>query len=687
MLSPQPSKTNLFLKASKIPKLPRSLNTSPRAQGTAESFGFESAISTQTSMDKSLFNFLIKCLEEVDYGLDTVALRCKGLDRELWDLVKKCKGNVRGVKDKVLEYHPEDGGNKSMDILHESSIILKPDSNEYCTFLEFLVSYEQGKSEMIIQKTKFPKVRMKEIDKALNEEFSVKGLLPSISKQSDSNQVDKMIKESKLLVKKIKTTLSNKSQLAPDIEQLLEVSESLEDFISLSSLEGQSLIEAKSFLEESRVLSEEKKKLEDLYEALLSDHQDLNSNYSHLLTRLNKQVQVLKFQSQTLSSISQSLSELRFLFEISSKAIKDNISSLIQKFSKTHSVVLTKKFYCHEQEKENLVIENSRLNNTVKDLKRKLQQAQDELENCKKPTDDSDSLDLDSNFADMIEMQKLKDQIRTLNYKIYESSNLYSKDLESYKSVISRLRSQIFAQEERIRSLNSKLCEVFQEKEKLLDEVSRFNCCSQNLNLAELQVPEVSADKSSKVRPSDVLEILTDELEDIVNVLKSHNLFSRFHDNNVSLLRKAAEFLAGLKDEMIDDSKCFEDVLENLVKERCKRLSGKLESFKDCLQIDSVLKDKQMEIYRMKVKDKKGQIEMIKQQNDYLKRTVKDLQAELAKVNPVDAEGVRQLFVSVVKEIPALKVGAEQMLLVYMRSVGLSQAEIANVNLERRVKL
>ena len=99
-----------------------------------------------------------------------------------------------------------------------------------------------------------------------------------------------------------------------------------------------------------------------------------------------------------------------------------------------------------------------------------------------------------------------------------------------------------------------------------------------------------------------------------------------------------------------------------------------------------MLKDKQVEIYRTKLKDKKGQLELLKQQNDYLKRTVKDLQIELAKASPVDAECARGLFVSIVKQVPALQVEAEQMLLVFMKNIGLSQAEIASVNGERRVK-
>ena len=685
MLSPQPSKTNLLLKPSNIPRFPRSQNTSPRNQVSVVSLNNESGISTQSSMNKSTYNFLLKCLNDVNSNLDIMAKRCKALDHELNDLVQNCKKTVKVVKEKVKELNPEDGQNKSMDILQECSIVLQPDSNEYCNFLEFLVSYEQGKSEMIIQKTKFPKVRMKEIDKALNEEFSVKGVLPSLSKQNDLNQVDKMIKESKMLVKKIKNGLSNKSQVAPDIEQLLEVSETFEDFISLSSLEGQSFIETKSFLEDSRVLTEEKKKLEELYEVLLSDQHKLSSKHSHLITRLDHQDQVLKFQLKTLALISQNLAELRFDFEAFTRETSDYVSTLRQKFSINSKTWQNSASWIAE--KENLLKENSRLSSAVKDLKKQLQHTQEEIENCKKPTDDSDSLDLDSNLNDMIEMQKLKDQIRVLNFKIYESSNSHSKDLENCKSVISRLRTQIFAQEERIRSLNSKLSEMFLDKEKLLDEISRFQCLSQSHNLNELQVPEVSAEKSSKVQPSDVLEILTDELEDIVNVLKSHNLFVKYHDNNVNLLRRAAEFVAGLKDDMLDDSRCFEEVLESLVKKRrSKRSSGRLEGVDKGLDFDSVLKEKQLEVYRMKVKDKKGQLDLIKQQNDYLKRTVKDLQVELGKVNPANAECARELFVNMIQEVPALKVGAEQMLLVFMRCLGLSQGEIANVNLQRRVK-
>ena len=687
MLSPQHSKTNLMLKPSNIPKFPRSQNTSPRNQASTETSNNESGISTQSSVNKSMYNFLLKGLNDVNSNLDIVAKRCKSLDHEVFDLVQNCKKTLAAVKDKVKELNPEEEEmNKTTNEVQETSVILKPDSNEYCSFLEFLVSYEQGKSDMIIKKAKFPKVKLKEIDKALNEEFSLKGNLPSLSKQPEILQVDKMLKESKILLKKIKSNLVSRAQISTEIEQLLEVSDMGEEFISISSLEGQSFIDSKSFLEDSRALIEEKKKFQDLYEGLSNDHKKLTGKYSYLISRFNKQDQELKYQSRTLILISRNLAELRHHFIIFSKEISDYISTLAQKFcinstNSENSLVLVKNSSSWNTEKEKLLKENSKLSLNVKDLKKKLQRAQEELESCKQPAEDSDSLDLESNLNDMIEMQKLKDQIRILNFKIYESSNTYSKDLDNYKAVISKLRNQNFAQEERIRSLNSKISEILQDKEKLLDEISRFHCLPENKNLNELQVPEVSAEKSSKVQPSDVLEILTDELEDIVNVLKSHNLFVKFHDNNVNLLRKAVEFLAGLKDDMLDESKYFEEILEGLVKERRSR--GLSENFMD---VDSVLKDKQVEIYRTKLKDKKGQLELLKQQNDYLKRTVKDLQIELAKASPVDAECARGLFVSIVKQVPALKVEAEQMLLVFMKNIGLSQAEIANVNGERRVK-
>ena len=687
MLSPQQSKTNLMLKPSNIPRFPRSLNTSPRNQPSTETSNNESGISTQSSVNRSTYNFLMKGLNDVNSNLDVVAKRCKFLDHEVFDLVQNCKKNLAGVKEKVKELNTEEEEiNKTTGELQESSIVLKPDSNEYCSFLEFLVSYEQGKSEMIIKKAKFPRAKLKEIDKALNEEFLLKGVLPNLSKQSDLSQADKMIKESKLLLKKIKHNLSTKAQISADLEQLLEVSAMQEEFISISSLEGQSFIDSKSFLEDSRALIEEKKRFQDLYEGLSNDHKKLTGKYSYLITRFNKQDQELKFQSRTLALVARSLAELRHNFLQFSKEISDYISALAQKFCINsapceNSLVLVKNSNSWSSAHDRLLKENSKLSATVKDLKKKLLKTQEELEDCKRPADDSDSLDLESNLNDMIEMQKLKDQIRILNFKLYESSNAYSKDLDGYKAVVGKLRNQNFAQEERIRALNLRISEIMQDKDKLLDEISRFHCLPEGKNLHELQVPEVSAEKSSKVQPSDVLEILTDELEDIVNVLKAHNLFVKFHDNNVNLLRRAVEFLAGLKDDMLDESKYFEEVLESLVKERRSRgLSENL------LNVDSVLKDKQVEIYRTKLKDKKGQLELLKQQNDYLKRTVKDLQIELAKASPVDAECARGLFVSIVKQVPALQVEAEQMLLVFMKNIGLSQAEIASVNGERRVK-
>jgi hypothetical protein len=610
------------------------------------------------------------------------------------------------VKEKVQELNPEEEA-KSSECLNESSVVIRPDLNEYCSFLEFLVEYEQGKSEMIIQKTKFPKSRVKEIDKNLTEEFSFKGLspgfqnlksLPVLHKNCENVSLgEKCVKECKNIVKRIKQSLLTRSSILPEIEKILEVSTSNEELISISSLEGQSFIDSRSYLDESHQLLEEKKKIQELYESLSMDHKKLTGKYSYLITRFNKQDQDLKFQAKKLKQLSTSLFDLRCIFLSFSQEIQVILQSLSSKLFPSNSLspsrylILTPSSY--DLKSNRLQQENSKLSSELKDLQKKLdsttaklysaQEKLEDLENCK--NEESDSLDLDSNMNDLLEMQKLRDQVRLLNFKIYENSNSYSKELDNYKSQISKLRSQNFAQEERIRVVNKKISDLFEEKEKLLEEISRFHCFPdvKTENIIYDRIEE-SHEKISSVQPSDVLAIFCDEVEDIVNILKNHGLFVRFHDNNVGLLRKAVEFLAGLKDDLMDESKYFEEILETLVKDRRSR--GLSEKIDFEIGTDSFLKDKQVEIYKIKIKDKKGQIELLKQQNNFLKRTVKDLQIELAKENPVDGECVRGLFVNIVKEVPPLKVNAEQMLLVFMKNLGLTQGDINRVNLERRVK-
>lgn len=689
MLSPQQSKMNLLLKPSNIPRLPRSCNNSPRSLNSVDISHNESVNSTQTSLNKSTCIQFLKNLNELSQSLDTVSRRSKSSDKDLNELLQNCKISIKLVKDKFKDLNFEDDL-KSSDSKssQESSLLIRPDLSEYCLFLEHIIAYEQSKTEIIIQKTKFPKIRMKEVDKALCEAFSIKqnGALPVFKPSEAVSILDKFKKDSKDLVKKTKRFLSENGRIPNDVEEMIESSFTSEEFVSISSLEGQSFIESRSFLEDSKYLIDEKRKYQDLYEQLSAEHRKLTGKYTYLISRFNNQDKEIKFQAKKLKLISKNLFELRHHFLQFVNEINSYMSTLIQSFGQ-HSQNITQLRAIEansiwDTEKEDILNENENLKFKVSDLEKKLKKCENELDLLKDDSDDS--LDLGSNINDIIEIQKLKDQIRLLSFKSFESSSTFQKDLDSYKSQISKLRSQNFALEERIKSLNQRIQDLYQEKEKLLNETSRFVQIDQKSPLLPsfFNKNENSSENSGKVNASSLLAIFNDDVDEIVSQLKTHKLFEQYQDNNINLLRKAVEFLVGLKEDMIDESKYFEEVLEGLVKDRrSRRFSEKQEAEAG---IDSFLKDKQVEIYKTKLKDKKGQLELVKQQNDFLKRTVKDLQIEVSKGANLDIECIRGISVNIVKEIPPLPSHIEQLVLVLMKTLGLSQSEITRINLERR---
>lgn len=631
MLSPQPSKMNLLLKPSSISRLPKSGNNSPRLLSSFEISHSESANSTQSSLNKSTCVLLLKNLKELSQNLDAIVRRSKSSDKEFSDLFQNCKKSLKFVKDKLEELNAEEDP-KSSDSksLQDTPQMIRPDVNEYCLFLEHLVVYEQRNAELIMQKSKFPKVRMKEVDKILSDEFSIKGNsnLPAI-KQGEGGLLERFKKESKDLTRKTKKLLNENAKIPKDVQELLENSCADEEFFSISSLESQSFIDSRSYFEESKYLIDGKKKFQVMYEQLNEEHKILTHKYSCLIAKFNKQDKELKFRSKALLLLSMDLADLKHEFYNFVDEINGYLRKLIQKFEVTGESICKykedKRRCDWNTQKESLEKEVFELKGKVSELENRFSKSQEELNSLKE--DSEDSLDLCSNINDIIEIQKLKEEIRLLNFKNYESSNSFQKDLSSYKSQVSKLRSHNFSLEERIKSLNRRITEVLQEKEKLLNEIPMTN---RNTLIPEiLSISENSLEKSEKVTGSDILAILTDDIEDIASQLKSHNLFVQYHDSNINLLRKACEFLIGLKEDMVEESGCFEMMLEKLVEERMN--GDDFGRFERDMGTECFLKDREVEIYKIKLKDKKAQIELMRQQNDILKKTVKDLQAKVAK--------------------------------------------------------
>ena len=711
----------------------KSANTSPKA---IKSFDMNSrdtfSISSVNPVNKSSYGDLLKNLEELGNNLEKVTQRFKSYDKDLFDLIKSCERSFKLTKQKFLEISTDDDFGKLSESngLQEISAIFKPEFNEYCKFLEYLLSYEQSKTELVIKKSKFPKIRMKEIEKALNDEYSFKSPPYSkIGKSSESQLVEKCTIELKQFANKIKKNMQASSKIPEDLIQELEQSCLESSSVIESTISNTNTMKSISLVNENIRIIKEKEQIDQLLDLLTKYHKKLTAKYTYLINKLNKQDATIKVQSKIISHMSASSALLKEQFSQFTEEIGFYISLLIENLSSkgnskcaiilstdpTQAAVIplsdmTEKLVSKEKElsifkaeKDSLIIENESLKSKVSDLEAKTKEISEKCRKLEIEMEGSDdSLDLSSNIKDIIEIQKLKDQIRLLNFKSNESVTQHQKELDSFKSQLSRVKSEKFNLEDKIKSLNIKITDICSEREALQEEIHKLK--SQQLEYlrpARFSIETVSAGEVSsrsemcvRVNPTDIIALLQDEIDEIAVCLRNNHIITDPSLSSIDVIKRSVELIKSIKESMNEeDSVDFTTNIRKLVSNQ--KNNWNFEAQENIFDYESrVLKtdpdtylvEKQLEIYKSKLSDKKNQLALHKQQIAYLKKSVRDLQSEVAKSNTHDIDCIKDMFTTIAKDIPALCSETEQMIIVLMKILGFTPSELSAITFERRSK-
>jgi hypothetical protein len=522
-----------------------------------------------------------------------------GLDLEIGGKAKKYR---------IVTTGSEDEGKKHMENLgiNECALVEKSDGPEYARFLEFMLGYEQTRSEIIIQKSKFPKMRMKEVEKALTDEYQHKlPVSPKTPKQLDPTFPQKAEKELTDLFTKLKSNALTNSNIPADLNILLDVDSPTKSAESIS----------------------------------LSDQSKLDS-----FSRLSNSIKnVSRIPALTSPRSARSTSLSRYADEETSQLYKALDSSK-----------------CRNQE-----------------LEEKLKKALEKIEKLEKDEESDDSLDLKSNLADMMEIQKLRDQLRLAAFKQNEANGQHQKEVEGLKGQISKVKAENFSLEERNKVLNKKVAELMQEKNTLQEEMGKvmglqkFN--AKNRNNAGLCV---SCTVKVAVFPG---RSMKNEMETVAENVRICGLFPELHADSWQLVKKSADLLCQLKQQSGFDPSIFIDRIRRFAESYCKTSSENSET-------DTFLINKQLEIYKTKLHDKKTQLTLHKQQISFLKKSVKDLQLEIAKANPLDTECIKGMFGNIIKDVPLLATNTEQVVAVLMKILNFAPEEIAKIGSERRTR-
>lgn len=236
-----------------------------------------------------------------------------------------------------------------------------------------------------------------------------------------------------------------------------------------------------------------------------------------------------------------------------------------------------------------------------------------------------------------------------------------------------------------------------------------------------------SLDKFAAVNSDDLLEILQEEINEIVSEVLKNNLLPINFIENIEILKEIVGTLARVKKlldseiglagsagsktidgrllEVLNMLKMKIAVLEQDRTEQAKRneelskhehfevrtepsprmSSPRLLGTNSSLE-SSIFIKKQLQMEKSRVIEKKHEIHLHKEQIAYLKKNVRDLQIELERVSELDLSHVKQIWLSLGKEIPILNATAESLIEVFMKMLGFSQNDIASCSVERKGK-
>lgn len=694
MLSPQNNRLKLLLKPYP-PRSPHSTNSSPRGAKSTD-FSFKSQKSPLKTSEKSNCCGVLKALDDLNSSLEIPSRSLRISEKELLGVIENCKKNLKLARSKVLELALAEESSKSESKNStEFSSFIKQGNDEYSSFLEYALSYEQKKTEIVLEKSKFPKVRMKEVERALNDEFSLKNPCLNISlKFNESVHSDKFKKELKELYQKSLKKWKESAQIPHELTELLENDDDSQIEIQLNNSKQLS-----NFLNDEKNFNSSLQNLQSELAAYKNDYQKLAAKYMYLISKVNKQDIILKRQSKILDKISKNTADLKKTFIEYFNEIKGYNCMLVETLSqKSLSRISGAEFFesektLWEKEKEKMCKENENLKVKVLNLEKKLKRSAEEVLKLRREVDNSEnSIELNSNINDIIEIQKLRDQLRLLTFKSNDTISQYQKEQDYYTSQISKLKSENFHLEKQLSSLKSQFSELLSEK----PQKSRFSQeekeesfflkpgisdlprhLPQN-SMETLSVGEVSSEKSVKI--SDIYDLLKDEIDDLVQSLKSHHIFINFYGNNFELLKKVCEFVIKIKENLCEESQFFEETINSLVNEHRQRLFNKDSGYES----NSLKKITEIQAYKTKIKVKKTQIELLKQQNLFLNKTIDELREEVQRTSIVELDCIKGMIGNILKDIPKLSSDTEQLIAALMNTIGLTNDEVNQIKNARK---
>jgi hypothetical protein len=681
-----------LLRPHNIPKPVKSANSSPRNVKSIDFSNSEPGHLT-SSTNKSACVIILKNLSELSTYFESITKRSKDFDKDFIDLLRSCEKSLNSAKQKLFELSSEDDNLKFSDSksFQEISSFFKPEITEYTLFLEQVIAFEQAKTEAVLKKTKFPKSKIAEIEKSLTEEHAIK--YPGSYKPVKNNEPGFTLKaknEISDLVAKIKKKIMKNSKIP---EETLEILNESQNFSICRDLKVPSM---QKIIDEHKTLLKENRKIKDLYENSLEDNKKLNSKYFYLISRLNKQDETVKKQSRILKSFSQDPEWLREQLNKFKEEINFYISLLRTHIiehqpGKSNFISLLHQKALLESENQKLQKDLEKLKTSEDFLSKRLKEAVEENLQLKDKEISENSLNLAFSVNDLMEIQKLKEQIRVISFKSSEAQNKLKLELESYKSQVNRLKAEKFSLDERLRSTNKTLAEMEKENQRLVEEVSKIKTftCSQSpkplpmLSGDTFNVADPS-DSFGRVDPADVFSVANYEIEEIAENLRNHSIFPEVHNNLTALLRKVVSFVIELKENLEDEPKEFWEVIQELVKEHKTRVATTDKAFDLNYGAESFLASKQIEIYKGKLRDKKNLLELYHQQIKFLKKSLKESKEEVSKASPIDFECVRDMFGSIIREVPQLNAKTETLIEVLLKTLSFSADMTSKINNERK---
>lgn len=685
MFSPQ-NRLKVIVKPYPIPKSPHSANSSPRACRSTE---FAASEKFPTSPKPSCSQIL-KTLDDLSFNFQSAIKKNCNSEQNFLDLIENCDKTVKLTRLKVMEAGAVEGMNK-VETKTESGIF-KTGPDEYSNFLEYLLTYEQKKSEVIVDKAKFPKVRMKEVERTLNDEFGLKPAsmanIVKIKEISFCDQAKKEIKEIQTrIVKKLKDhcaldlNFENEEVEKFDSKNLADERMKLQKFIGLGN----------SFIESLKKAGDEVNKYK-------SDSEKITVKYNYLICKFNKQDSTLKKQSKILSFISNDTNNLKYEVANMVSEFKEFFHTLVDTMSKKSlSRVSGMEMYKEQKkkwddEKEEMTKDYQEIKEKSLMLEKKLKKSFEEIIKLRSELEKEkdDTLELNSNINDIIEIQKLKDQLRLLTFKSNDAIEQFRREKEILIENIAKLKDENYELERKLRVLTLKIGENSKEEEDKGDGVRVRPALylepaktPLQSSMETLSVGEISSDPS--VRINDLFEMLKDEIEEIAQGLRDHKVFHGFYGNNIEIIRKSSNFLIKLKENLSVDPSKFEETIESLIlNHRTKSNPKDISSNKTFTDSTSLIKDKEIESYKEKLKGRKSQIGLLKLQMNYLKKTVESLKSELKKRNHIDIECVKGMIINIFKEVPRLPGDTENLITMFMENLGLTSEDIQQLKSQRK---